>query len=115
MVKFLSHGSKTALDIAQAFTVSQLGERHRQKLIIAGKRTNSIIATIAIDALTKFFLRKEVHHLRKNALPLIHCSTPFAREGRRKRSMGAGLIEFQVDPFVFIQYNKLNQMVIQHS
>jgi hypothetical protein len=56
MIKLLSHGTKTALDVAQAFTIGQLGERHAQKLIVTFKRTNPVITVVAVDTSPKFVL-----------------------------------------------------------
>jgi hypothetical protein len=46
---------KGALDIAQAFSVGQLGKSHTRELIVAGKRTDAIIALVTINASTKLF------------------------------------------------------------
>jgi len=60
------------LDIAQGFSVGQLGKRHGQKLIHAGEVLDLVIAAVPGDAPTKSTQWQKGHELRKNQLALVH-------------------------------------------
>ena len=63
VIEFAWHGTQTDFDISQTFPVCQLGKRHAEILIHAGKRFDFVVTLIAIDASPKFGSRQEVHDL----------------------------------------------------
>ena len=60
------------LDIAQGFSVGQLGKSHGQKLIHAGEVLDLVIAAVPGYAPTKSTQWQKGHELRKNQLALVH-------------------------------------------
>ncbi len=46
------------MNIAQAFSVSELGEGHTEELIPTGKRFHLVMALVSLDTLTKFVDRQ---------------------------------------------------------
>jgi len=72
VVKFGFHRPQAGFDVAQAFPISQLGESHAEKLIVTGKLSDSLVATITAHAFVEIVLGKEVHQLRKDDTSGVH-------------------------------------------
>jgi len=79
VIKLRARRTETRLDIAQAFPVGQLCERHAQELIPARETLEFVVAIVAIDASAKILRRKKVHQLRENRFAGIHALPPAAR------------------------------------
>src|SRR5262249_44561352 len=82
VVEFAAHGSQAGIDIAEAFTVSELSEGHRQILIPARQLSVVPIAVIARDALLELAVREMGDQLRENGPAGIHPPL-FRRTGGR--------------------------------
>jgi len=61
MVELVSRSSEACLDIPQAFSVSELGKCHTEKLVPTGKALDLVIAVVLCDALAKFVDGEEFH------------------------------------------------------
>jgi hypothetical protein len=72
VIKPLGLGAQVDLDIAQRFSVGQLGKSHGQKLIHASEVLDLVIAAVPDDAATKSTQRQKGHELRENQLALVH-------------------------------------------
>jgi hypothetical protein len=72
VVKFAADRLETRLNVTQAFTVSELGEAHRQKLVPTGKTLLLIITVIPAYTLLKFVPGKMLNELRENRLTKVH-------------------------------------------
>jgi hypothetical protein len=77
-------GAQTGFNVAQAFAISQLGERHAQKLIQTGEPARAVIATIPIHTAPKIAQRQVRHQLGKDRLSFVHGAGP-CREKSAKR------------------------------
>ena len=66
MIKFGSQSSQAGFDIAQAFSVRELGKSHTEELIVAGEFSDSIVALISLYALPEFVSGHELQNLREN-------------------------------------------------
>jgi hypothetical protein len=78
MVKLGAKGTQTDLDVAEAFSVRQLGESHGKKLIAAGEPTTLVIAAVSLHACVEVPTWKKIHELREHELPVEHKTTsPF--------------------------------------
>src|ERR1019366_7892299 len=84
VVEFAGHGTQTRLDVAETLAVSQLSERHRQKLVPARKASQVIVATVACDAFVKLVRGQVIHQLSENGATDIHA--PFCRLRQSLRS-----------------------------
>src|SRR3972149_6390610 len=87
---------KTCLDVAQAFPVRQLRERHRQKLIPAREALEIVIASITGDAFGKLLVWKMLHQLRKDGASEIHAS--LSRLSLRRSQCHFSRFPFQIVP-----------------
>jgi hypothetical protein len=76
VVQLLAHRAKARLDIPQALATRELREDHGQKLVSARELTETIAASIAIDALLELTLRKKVHQLSEQKPAVVHSSSP---------------------------------------
>jgi hypothetical protein len=74
VIEFGLQGAQTCFDLAETFSVSQLSEGHTEKLIEAGKSSNSVIALVPLDTLVEFEFGQKVHELGENNSPRIHRS-----------------------------------------
>ena len=81
MVEFWLHGAEAGLDVAQTFAIGQLREDHGQILVPASKAARVRVATIAGNAILKFFVRQEFDQLRENGAASVHA--PLFRRHRR--------------------------------
>jgi hypothetical protein len=59
MIKLLLRGTKTTLNVPEAFTIGELGESHAQKLIKTREGTHSPVATVEFHATIKFLFGKK--------------------------------------------------------
>ena len=73
VIEFRRLRGQAGLNVAQAFTVGQLGEGHRTVLLRAGQRSHTVIATIPPNQPGKGRPGNELHQLREQALAGIHC------------------------------------------
>ncbi len=74
MIQFALQGAQACFDLAETFSVGKLSKGHAQKLIEAGKSSDSVIALIPPDTLVEFLLGQKVHELGENDSPRIHRS-----------------------------------------
>jgi hypothetical protein len=74
VVKFAADRAEARLNITQAFTVSELSEAHREKLVPTGKALLLMIAVIPTYTLLKLVPGKMLHELRENSLAKVHPS-----------------------------------------
>src|SRR6267154_1408654 len=74
VIQLAAHRPKASLDIAKAFTISQLSERHRQILIAAREASQMSITAIARDTLLKLVGGQMIHQLSEDSLTKIHPS-----------------------------------------
>jgi hypothetical protein len=90
VVEFLSHGSQTALDIAETFAKGQLGKGHAKELIETRESTNAFVSMVSADTLPEPMHGQKVDQLRKDRFPLVHCATlsPLVYVGERHRLLG---------------------------
>jgi hypothetical protein len=63
---------QTRLDVAQAFTRSQMLDREAEKLILTRKAEHSSISPMSIDAAIEFLGGQGIHQLRKDGAPGMH-------------------------------------------
>ncbi len=63
MVEFGLQGGQACFDLAKTFSVSQLSEGHAEKLIEAGKPSDSVIALVPSHTLVEFVFRQKVYEL----------------------------------------------------
>jgi hypothetical protein len=75
MVELGAEGPQTDLDVAQAFAVCQLGERHGEKLIAAKELTTLVIATVSLHACVEVPAWKKLQELREHELAVEHKTT----------------------------------------
>lgn len=73
VIEFRRLRRQAGLNVAQAFTVGQLGEGHRPVLLRAGQRSHTVIATIPLDQPGEGRPGNELHQLREQGLAGIHC------------------------------------------
>lgn len=78
VVELAAHGMEARFDISQAFSVSQLGEGHRQKLIPAREPLQIPVTAVAGDTFLKVLVRSVRHQLGENGAASVHgpLSTP---------------------------------------
>lgn len=57
VIKLVVLGGETDLDVAQAFSISKLGECHGEKLIPTRERPHTLVAPITCDAAIEFVVR----------------------------------------------------------
>jgi hypothetical protein len=72
VIEPLGLGTQVDFDIAQGFSVGQLGKSHGQKLIHAAEVLDLVIAAVLGDATAKSTHWQKSHELRKNQLALVH-------------------------------------------
>src|SRR5215212_6004874 len=112
VVQFAAHRPKASLDIAKAFAISQLSERHRKILITAGEASPMNITAIARNTLLKLVGGQMVHQLSEDSLAEIHPSLserhPDLSGGfwgltlRRKNSNRKNRIQPQASDFTWV-------------
>ena len=66
VVKSAFHSLKTRFDIAEAFSVGQLGKSQAEKLVEAEEFSDSVVAVVTPDAFAEFGHRQESHDLSEN-------------------------------------------------
>jgi hypothetical protein len=89
VVEFAAYRREARLDIAQAFSISQLGEGHCQKLVPTGKALLLIITVIPAYTLLKLVTRKILHELRENSLAKVHPSLSAITAGAKEAPIPA--------------------------
>jgi len=72
--------SKTNFDVAQAFAPAELGERHGEELIRAGKAANPAVAAMALHAPLEFIVRDNLHDLSEKLLVLYSMPTAYGKK-----------------------------------
>ena len=72
VIEPLGLGAQVDFDIAQGFSVGQLGKSHGQKLIHAAEVLDLVIAAVPGDATAKSTQWQKSHELRKNQLASVH-------------------------------------------
>ena len=72
VVELSAKRTQARFDIAQAFAVGQLGERHREELIPAGEAAQPAIPVVAAYAASEFTIRKEVDQLGEHGAAEVH-------------------------------------------
>ena len=87
VIEFRAERSQTGFDIAQTVAKSQLRKGHAEKLIEAGKRSDAMIATVALNALLKGKRWEPGHDLGKNGVAYIHGKVPPEQEGSPKTAI----------------------------
>ncbi len=75
------NGSKTGLDITQAFTIGQLGEGHAEILVPAGECSHSLISLISRNTPSEFMHGENIHKLREDQPAGIHMQPPTILSG----------------------------------
>ena len=71
-------GPQTNLDVAEAFSVRQLGKSHGEKLIAAREPATLVIAVVSLHACVEVPTGKKSHELREHELPVENKTTlPF--------------------------------------
>ena len=72
VVEFGAERTQARFDVAQAFPVGQLGERHAEELIPAGEAAPSAIPVVAAYAAAEFAIRKEADQLGEYGAAEVH-------------------------------------------
>jgi hypothetical protein len=72
VVKPIFHCLKTSLDVAEAFSISQLGEGQAKELIETEEVFDFVIPAVMPDAFAKFAHRQESHDLSKDGRLGVH-------------------------------------------
>ena len=76
VIQLASRGAQTSLNIAQALPISELGKRHREKLVPAGKAFDLVMTVVALDAFVELVTGNKVHQLRKDRFAGIQVASP---------------------------------------
>ena len=63
MVEFELQGAQARFDLPKTFSVSKLGKGHAEKLIEAGKSSDSVIALVSSHTLVEFVFGQKVYEL----------------------------------------------------
>jgi hypothetical protein len=79
VIQLAADGAQAGFDIAQAFAVSELSERHRQ-MVPAREASKVSIPSIARQTLLKLVGRQVIHELSEDGSAEIHAT--FFGEGR---------------------------------
>jgi hypothetical protein len=87
VIKLGARRPETRFDIAQAFSVGQLRERHAQELIPARETLDFVIALVTFHTQTKILSGKKIDQLGEDRLAGIHSPPPAAKF----RQNGVGL------------------------
>lgn len=74
VIEFGLEGTQACFDLAKTFSVSQLSEGHTEKLIEAGKSSDSVIALVSLDTFVEFVFWQKIHELGENNSSQIHRS-----------------------------------------
>jgi hypothetical protein len=78
VVELGAEGTQTDLDVAEAFSVRQLGESHGEELIAAREPARLVVAAVSLHAGAEVATWKKIQELRKHELPVEHKTTlPF--------------------------------------
>ena len=72
VVELGAERTQARFDVAQAFAVGQLGERHAEELIPAGEAAPSAIPVVAAYAAAEFAIRKEADQLGEYGAAEVH-------------------------------------------
>jgi len=72
MVEFGLQGAQARFDLAKTFSVSQLREGHAEKLIEAGKPSDSVIALVSSYTLVELVFGQKLYELRKDHSSTVH-------------------------------------------
>ena len=89
-------GAKAGLDVAQAFPASQLGKRHRQKLIPARKTLPVVVASITGEAWGKLFARQMLQQLCEDGPSEV--PAPWCRLSEERSQWSFPSFPFQIVP-----------------
>ena len=76
VIEFLPVGGETRFDVAQAVAPGQLGERHRDELIPAGKGANPIVPLVSIDEFAKRVAGQMGQELGEDRGTRVHGNSP---------------------------------------
>ena len=83
VVGFGANSVEASGDVAQAFALGQLGERHAEELFVSGERAHATVAAVASDTLVQFVLGQLVHELSKHGSSFVHNGQIPLGSGRR--------------------------------
>lgn len=72
VVKLGGLAAQAGFDVAQALSISQLGERHTQKLVETREVFDLVLSVVASDTTTESGQRQVRHHLRKYKFARVH-------------------------------------------
>jgi len=88
MVELFFLGSQARFDVAQALSIGQLGERHTEILVEAGKSLDLVLSAIARYATMKRCQRQMLRDLRKHELAQVHRSLLRVSSSQDRKSTG---------------------------
>jgi hypothetical protein len=89
VVEQAADGTQTCLDVAQTFTLRQLGKCHRKKLIRAGQLLQVAITTIPGHAFLELLMGKELDQLGEDRAPSVHPVLSLGREELAKDALSS--------------------------
>jgi hypothetical protein len=74
MIQLTLHSPQTSFDVSQAFTISELGECHRQILIPTRKTSAMVVTIVTSYTFLEFFVRQMRDQFRKHEAAGVHPS-----------------------------------------
>jgi hypothetical protein len=82
VVELVRDSAQAGLDVAQAFTVGELGKCHDQELVAAGEGADTMVATIAANSAVERKAGSVLQQLREERPALMHRRQQFSLAGQ---------------------------------